>query len=57
MPHTLGSGEYISQGTWKNSLVFLDCGISNPYISLKKDGVLCPFIKSVRDLMQSLDPL
>jgi hypothetical protein len=34
MPHRLGSEEYISQGTWRNSLVFLDYGKSNPYISL-----------------------
>jgi hypothetical protein len=34
MPHRLGSGEYISQGIWRNSLVFLDYGISNPYIPL-----------------------
>jgi hypothetical protein len=56
VPHGLGSAEYISQSTWKNSLVYFDYGrlegTSYQFIALPERGLLCPFIKSVKDLIR-----
>ncbi len=56
MPHGLGSADYIAQSTWKNSLVYFDYGRQQDtsYASIalqERAGVLCPFIKSVKDLI------